>query len=76
MIAADRSVPYGKVMEVIDLVKGAGVGGFALDVERAPGSSPVTVTTDPRRAAPHVRLVRAAACAPVRPRQSRLACTS
>src|SRR3954451_10327510 len=35
VIAADRTVPYGKVMEVIDLVKGAGVGGFALDVGRA-----------------------------------------
>jgi biopolymer transport protein TolR len=40
VIAADRTVPYGKVMEVIDLVKGAGVGGFALDVERAAGSAP------------------------------------
>jgi biopolymer transport protein ExbD len=40
VIAADRTVPYGKVMEVIDLVKGAGVGSFALDVERAPGSAP------------------------------------
>lgn len=40
VIAADRTVPYGKVMEVIDLVKGAGVSGFALDVERAPGASP------------------------------------
>ena len=40
VIAADRSVPYGKVMEVIDVVKGAGVGGFALDVERATGSAP------------------------------------
>jgi biopolymer transport protein TolR len=39
VIAADRSVPYGKVMEVIDLVKGAGVSGFALDVERT-GSTP------------------------------------
>jgi biopolymer transport protein ExbD len=39
VIAADRAVPYGKVMEVIDLVKGAGVGGFALDVERT-GSTP------------------------------------
>jgi biopolymer transport protein ExbD len=36
VIAADRTVPNGKVMEVIDLVKGAGVAGFALDVERAP----------------------------------------
>ena len=40
VIAADRGVPYGRVMEVIDLVKGAGVGGFALDVERAPGGAP------------------------------------
>jgi biopolymer transport protein TolR len=40
VIAADRGVPYGKVMEVIDLVKGAGVGGFALDVERAPAGAP------------------------------------
>ena len=39
VIAADRTVPYGKVMEVIDLVKGAGVSGFALDVERATGSA-------------------------------------
>jgi biopolymer transport protein ExbD len=40
VIAADRGVPYGKVMEVIDLVKGAGISGFALDVERAPGNAP------------------------------------
>jgi biopolymer transport protein ExbD len=43
VIAADRGVPYGKVMEVIDLVKSAGVSGFALDVERGPanaGSAP------------------------------------
>ena len=40
VIAADRTVPYGKVMEVIDVVKGAGVGGFALDVERVPGKAP------------------------------------
>jgi biopolymer transport protein ExbD len=36
VIAADRTVPYGKVMEIIDLVKTAGVSGFALDVERGP----------------------------------------
>ncbi len=40
VIAADRGVSYGKVMEVIDLVKGAGVAGFALDVERAPSRAP------------------------------------
>lgn len=40
VIAADRTVPYGKVMEIIDLVKSAGVSGFALDVERAQASAP------------------------------------
>ncbi len=40
VIAADRGVPYGKVMEVVDLVKSAGVGGFALDVERLQGGAP------------------------------------
>ncbi|MEE4208778.1 MAG: biopolymer transporter ExbD [Parvularcula sp.] len=34
VIAADKGVPYGKVMELIDLVKQNGVGTFALDVER------------------------------------------
>jgi biopolymer transport protein TolR len=34
VIAADKSVPYGRVVELIDLVKGNGVSAFALDVER------------------------------------------
>ena len=36
VISADRGVPYGDVMEVIDLVKNHGVTTFALDVERIP----------------------------------------
>jgi biopolymer transport protein ExbD len=36
VIAADRSVAYGRVVEVIDLVKANGISTFALDVERGP----------------------------------------
>jgi biopolymer transport protein ExbD len=35
VIAADKGVPYGRVMQVIDLVKSNGVKSFALNVERA-----------------------------------------
>ncbi len=37
VIAADKGVAYGKVVELIDLVKQNGVSAFALDIER--GSS-------------------------------------
>jgi len=40
VIAADKGVAYGKVMEIIDVVKVAGVKTFALDVER--GAAPAT----------------------------------
>jgi biopolymer transport protein ExbD len=36
VIAGDKGVAYGKVMDLIDLVKRNGVTAFALDVERAP----------------------------------------
>jgi biopolymer transport protein ExbD len=36
VIAADKSVPYGRVVELIDLVKSSGIAAFALDVERGP----------------------------------------
>jgi biopolymer transport protein ExbD len=36
VIAADRGVPYGRVVELIDLVKANGLSTFALDVERGP----------------------------------------
>jgi biopolymer transport protein ExbD len=40
VISADTGVPYGKVVEVIDLVKRGGVTNFALDVERIPAPTP------------------------------------
>jgi biopolymer transport protein ExbD len=36
VISADRGVEYGRVIEVVDLVKQHGITSFALDVERAP----------------------------------------
>ncbi|HEY2902323.1 MAG TPA: biopolymer transporter ExbD [Polyangia bacterium] len=36
VIAADKGVAYGRVVELIDLVKANGVTAFALDVERGP----------------------------------------
>jgi len=36
VIAADKGVAYGRVVELIDLVKANGVSAFALDVERGP----------------------------------------
>jgi biopolymer transport protein ExbD len=43
IISADRGVEYGRVVDVIDLVKQNGISAFALDVERrqtAPASEP------------------------------------
>ncbi len=34
VISADRGVEYGKVIEIIDMVKQNGITAFALDVER------------------------------------------
>ena len=36
VISGDRGVEYGKVVEILDLVKLGGVTAFALDVERLP----------------------------------------
>jgi biopolymer transport protein TolR len=41
VIAADRGAPYGRVIELIDLVKREGISTFALDVERS-ASSPAS----------------------------------
>ncbi len=43
IISADQSLPYGRVMHLIDLVKGEGVARFALNIEkdaRAAGPQP------------------------------------
>jgi biopolymer transport protein ExbD len=34
VISADRRLPYGDVVNVIDMVKGSGVASFALNIER------------------------------------------
>ncbi len=36
IIAADRGVPYGSVMHLIDLVKSLGVSKFALNIDSGP----------------------------------------
>ncbi|MEQ9495958.1 MAG: biopolymer transporter ExbD [Deltaproteobacteria bacterium] len=36
VIAADKGVPYGNVVRVIDIVKANGVKSFALNIERTP----------------------------------------
>jgi biopolymer transport protein TolR len=36
VISADKTLPYEQVIDVIDIVKGAGVASFALNVECSP----------------------------------------
>ena len=50
VIAADKGVAYGRVVELIDLVKANGVTAFALDVERGP--APPTAAPTPAAAPP------------------------
>jgi biopolymer transport protein ExbD len=42
VIAADKGVEYGRVVEIIDVVKQNGISTFALDIERSapPASAP------------------------------------
>jgi len=40
VISADRGVEYGRVVDVIDLVKKNGITAFALDVERRQSAAP------------------------------------
>ena len=48
VIAADKGVPYGRVVELIDLVKQNGVSAFALDIERGtPPVAPLPGTPSP-----------------------------
>jgi biopolymer transport protein ExbD len=50
VIAADKGVPYGQVVELIDLVKSNGITAFALDIER--GSTPPGAGLAPPAPAP------------------------
>ncbi|WIG94857.1 biopolymer transporter ExbD [Myxococcus sp. SDU36] len=42
IISADQSIPYGRVMRLIDVVKGQGIAKFALNIEKdvAPSAAP------------------------------------
>src|SRR5215207_10650562 len=45
IISADQSLPYGRVMHLIDVVKGQGIARFALNIEKdvapsAPAAAP------------------------------------
>jgi biopolymer transport protein ExbD len=42
IISADQSLPYGRVMRLIDVVKGQGIAKFALNIEKdvAPTATP------------------------------------
>jgi biopolymer transport protein ExbD len=42
IISADQSLPYGRVMRLIDVVKGQGIAKFALNIEKdvAPAATP------------------------------------
>ncbi|NVJ10430.1 biopolymer transporter ExbD [Myxococcus sp. AM001] len=42
IISADQSIPYGRVMRLIDVVKGQGIAKFALNIEKdvAPAATP------------------------------------
>ena len=56
IIAADKVVPHGTVVRMIDIVKRAGVRKFAINVESspvaAPGANPVTAPAQPAAPAP------------------------
>ncbi len=41
VIAADQSVPYGRVVRIIDIVKLNGITTFALNIERATDQTPI-----------------------------------
>ncbi|MBF5046177.1 biopolymer transporter ExbD [Aggregicoccus sp. 17bor-14] len=44
IISADQSLPYGRVMHLIDVVKGQGIARFALNIEKdvAPSARPAS----------------------------------
>ena len=42
IISADQSLDYGRVMHLIDVVKGAGIAKFALNIQRSAAPSAAT----------------------------------
>ncbi|MFP2964436.1 ExbD/TolR family protein [Myxococcus sp. 1LA] len=45
IISADQSLPYGRVMRLIDVVKGQGIAKFALNIEK--DAAPAAAATAP-----------------------------
>jgi biopolymer transport protein ExbD len=49
LLAADKDVPHGRVVELIDLVRKAGVRKFAINVEKASTAGPPGDNSPPSR---------------------------
>ncbi|XXF77213.1 biopolymer transporter ExbD [Myxococcaceae bacterium GXIMD 01537] len=47
IISADQSLPYGKVMRLIDVVKGNGIAKFALNIEKDAVATPAPASASP-----------------------------
>src|SRR5690242_7712780 len=45
IISADQSLNYGRVMRLIDLVKGEGIAKFALNIQKDAAPAPVSAPT-------------------------------
>ncbi|MBN1207654.1 MAG: biopolymer transporter ExbD [Myxococcaceae bacterium] len=47
IISADQVLPYGRVMRLIDVVKGQGIAKFALNIQKDAAPAPAAVPTSP-----------------------------
>ena len=47
IISADQTIPYGRVMRLIDVVKGQGIAKFALNIQKDAAPSPAAVPASP-----------------------------
>ena len=47
IISADQSLPYGRVMRLIDVVKGQGIAKFALNIQKDAAPAPAAVPASP-----------------------------
>lgn len=47
IISADQSINYGRVMRLIDMVKGQGIAKFALNIQKDAAPTPAAAQTGP-----------------------------
>jgi len=47
IISADQTLPYGRVMRLIDVVKGQGIAKFALNIQKDAAPTPAAVPAGP-----------------------------